>query len=330
MSNAPTTRKAQTEEQACKTVVFTVLICTYKRSELLRQAIDSVLATTPRRIQYEILVVDNAEDDKTRFLVTNYASEYPVRYVLEKKIGLSNARNTGVGCSKGKFVVFLDDDGEVAPGWLEGFESAFKAHPDASAIGGRIVPKFHAKEPFWLHDDSKRFYGEYDLGTKIERCDWVPGGNAAWRLSVVTEAGGFDANFGRIGSSPALGSEESVLIKAVEQAGGVFYYTPEALMYHHIIPEKLKIRWIVSRYFGQGVTSVRWQVALGNLSEKQYAKRHFMALKKRIAMMALVVFKSAALFRRKKMTNALFEIIRSCGELSETYKLLNGNPRIGK
>lgn len=307
----------------CAKVQFTVLICTHNREAWLGQAIDSVLKTTSHEIDYEILIVDNASTDGTKALVEPYLGQNPVRYIYEPKLGLSNARNTGNANAFGEFVVYLDDDGEAAPGWLEGFLKAFEQHPEASGVGGRIVPKFHGKEPAWMFEKSMRFYGAYDLGDAVATCEWVPGGNAAWRLSVIEAAGGFDPNFGRVGDSPALGSEESALIKKVMDSGGVFYYTPYALMYHHIVPEKLKLKWIMTRYYGQGVTSVRWQHVFGRLSERAHAKIHLNSLYKRSVRLCGAAMRSLVLFRAEEASDKFFDLVRCIGEVSETRKLLS-------
>ena len=60
-------------------------------------------------------MVDNAPaSDATRDLVRRFPE---VRYVRERRPGLSVARNTGLRRSTGSIVAFTDDDAEPHPAW---------------------------------------------------------------------------------------------------------------------------------------------------------------------------------------------------------------------
>ena len=100
--------------------IVSVIITTYKRSELLPRAIDSVLAQSYENV--EILVVDdNAPDSEYRkatenLITTRYSQEPKVRYVkMPKNSGSCPARARGVSESKGEYINFLDDDDEFLP-----------------------------------------------------------------------------------------------------------------------------------------------------------------------------------------------------------------------
>jgi glycosyltransferase involved in cell wall biosynthesis len=77
----------------------TVVLCTYNRAEILRNALRSVtLQETSNRFIYDILVIDNASTDSTRAVVTEVAANSPVAvsYVEEQIEGIVPARNRGV------------------------------------------------------------------------------------------------------------------------------------------------------------------------------------------------------------------------------------------
>ena len=77
---------------------ISVVIPTYNRSEMLKRAISSVLNQTIR--VREIIVVDNNSSDDTPEIISDL---YPqIKYFVEKKQGVSHARNLGIKKSKSK------------------------------------------------------------------------------------------------------------------------------------------------------------------------------------------------------------------------------------
>ncbi len=106
--------------------LFSVVICTYNRSQRLRGALDSV--SRQDESDYELIVVDDGSEDDTAEVVASFDSPL-VRYVRRPNGGLSTARNTGIKVAQGEFVIFLDDDDRVEPSWLSTL---------ASRIGPRI------------------------------------------------------------------------------------------------------------------------------------------------------------------------------------------------
>lgn len=94
--------------------LVSVIITTYKRSDLLGKAIDSVLNQNYNNL--EIIVVDdnNPESEfrvKTQKKMQQYQVNPKVVYIqhTENKNGAA-ARNTGLKNANGKYVTYLDDD----------------------------------------------------------------------------------------------------------------------------------------------------------------------------------------------------------------------------
>ncbi|TBX66359.1 glycosyltransferase family 2 protein [Flavobacterium silvisoli] len=99
--------------------LVSVIIPTYKRSDYLMRAIDSVLNQTYKNI--EIIVVDDNDNNSESRKLTHQKLE---GLINDKKIiylkhesnkGLSAARNTGLLNAKGDYISFLDDDDEFHP-----------------------------------------------------------------------------------------------------------------------------------------------------------------------------------------------------------------------
>ena len=92
-----------------------VIIPTYNRCDLLKRAIKSVIkqTITPK----EIIIVDNGSTDQTYQMVSSLFPE--INYFIEKKRGVSAARNKGILESKSKWIAFLDSDDAWKPTKLE-------------------------------------------------------------------------------------------------------------------------------------------------------------------------------------------------------------------
>lgn len=94
---------------------ISVIIPTYNRCDLLKRAINSVIkqTITPK----EIIIVDNGSTDQTYQMVSSLFPE--ISYFIEKKRGVSAARNKGILESKSKWIAFLDSDDTWKPTKLE-------------------------------------------------------------------------------------------------------------------------------------------------------------------------------------------------------------------
>ena len=94
---------------------ISVIIPTYNRCDLLKRAINSVIKQTIK--PKEIIIVDNGSIDQTYQMVSSLFPE--INYFIEKKRGVSAARNKGILESKSKWIAFLDSDDAWKPTKLE-------------------------------------------------------------------------------------------------------------------------------------------------------------------------------------------------------------------
>ncbi|MCI0529998.1 MAG: glycosyltransferase family 2 protein, partial [Nitrospira sp.] len=120
---------------------ISLVIPTYNRPKELLRALKSLEDQTLN--EFEIVVVDNANDEKLAFLVQDFAmnlKKVKIRYVSEPKLGLHNARHAGVKATCSDILVFTDDDATFHPEWLQAYVGAFKMHPEMVAAGGPVRP----------------------------------------------------------------------------------------------------------------------------------------------------------------------------------------------
>lgn len=100
-----------------------VIIPTYNRSVLVKEAIESVLAQTLGDL--EVLVVDDGSTDDTRKTIEAIADKR-VRYFYKENGGVSSAKNIGLRQAAGEYVAFLDSDDLWEPDYLNTMISAIK------------------------------------------------------------------------------------------------------------------------------------------------------------------------------------------------------------
>ena len=113
----------------------TVVIPTYNRRDIVRDAIDSVLGQT--RLPAQILIVDDGSKDDTAESVSSYGDA--VQYCYQSNAGLSAARNHGIWAATQPFVAFLDDDDVWHPRKIELQMRCFELEP---AIGLLAAEQF--------------------------------------------------------------------------------------------------------------------------------------------------------------------------------------------
>jgi len=86
---------------------ISVIIPTFNRAALVKEAVASVLAQTYR--DFELLVVDDGSTDGTREALAAFGGEIRV-LSRPSRGGVSAARNAGIAAAQGKWLAFLDSD----------------------------------------------------------------------------------------------------------------------------------------------------------------------------------------------------------------------------
>ncbi len=136
-----------------------VIIPTYNRLPMLKEAVDSVLSQDFE--DFELIVVDDGSADGTAEEIKKYGGRVRFLQVSENR-GVSAARNRGLLHARGKYVAFLDSDDLWVKGKLK-IQVAFLddnpqyplCYTDEIWIrkGKRVNPKVrHAKYSGWIFE----------------------------------------------------------------------------------------------------------------------------------------------------------------------------------
>ncbi|MCP4129764.1 MAG: glycosyltransferase family 2 protein [bacterium] len=122
--------------------LFTVIIPTYNRYELLKRAIDSVVGQT--MTDFELIIVDDGSSDETYSIEKEYPGR--LKYLRQENAGVSAARNTGIRAADSPYITLLDSDDTWFPGKLEAHREYIQAHPEI---------KIHQTEDIWIRNGKR-------------------------------------------------------------------------------------------------------------------------------------------------------------------------------
>jgi len=110
-----------------KNQIVSVIIPTYNRARMLKEAVDSVLDQDYPHI--ELIIVDDESTDTTAELLKTYGRDLTV--ISQKNSGVSAARNAGIAAASGRYIAFLDSDDLWLPQKLTQQVQFLTLHPEA-------------------------------------------------------------------------------------------------------------------------------------------------------------------------------------------------------
>ncbi|MFM6994744.1 MAG: glycosyltransferase family 2 protein [Sediminibacterium sp.] len=178
--------------------LVSVIIPTYKNSNTLIRAINSVISQTYEN--WELIIVDDndpfsPERRNTEKNVEQYFDYKNIIYISHSSnLNASAARNTGFKFAKGELIAFLDDDDEFYP---EKLEKQVLALSELDLSWGGIYCNYEIISP----DKRKAYVNNHDeniLENLLLVKNSICGGSTLLvRRSVYEDLKGFDVEFNR-------------------------------------------------------------------------------------------------------------------------------------
>ncbi len=182
---------------------------------------------------FEVIVVDDFSTDTT----ADEISKTPGVVYLRNEVnaGFIASCNRGAREARGNFLVFLNNDTEVRPGWLSALLSVFRLRTDAGLAGAKLVyadGRLQEAGGIIWRDASGINYGKWQnpghpAYNYLREVDYCSGACILIPRALFEEVGGFD---------PALAPayyEDTDLAFKIRQAGRKVYYQPLATVIHH-------------------------------------------------------------------------------------------------
>jgi GT2 family glycosyltransferase len=176
----------------------TLVVLSFNGRDLLAATLPSVLAQGR-----DVVVVDNGSGDGTAAWLRE---QWPHVGVLElpENVGVAAALNRGLAGVDSELVALLNNDVELAPGWLDPLVAALRAHPEAASATGKLL-RYHDRERIDAAGDVllrsaavvNRGAGELDRG-QYDCAEAVFGacaGAALYRRAAFDAVGPFDETY---------------------------------------------------------------------------------------------------------------------------------------
>lgn len=213
--------------------LVSIITINFNQLRMTCELLDSLRQVTYSNL--EVIVVDNhsAEDPTTVI-----SQKYPdVRLIVaSENLGFAGGNNLGIGAAKGEYLLFLNNDTEVDPGFLEPLVALFETNARAGAAsskilyynsGGMIQYAGSSRiDPFTGR--SKRIgYMEKDNGQHdtLRETDLAHGAAMMVPRRVIDEVGMMPEFF-------FLYYEEVDWCESIKKAGYSVYFVPGSKVYH--------------------------------------------------------------------------------------------------
>ncbi|MEA2060760.1 MAG: glycosyltransferase family A protein, partial [Thermodesulfobacteriota bacterium] len=131
---------------------ISIIIPTYNRPADLNRCLVSILNQTVPPL--EVMVIDdgNLADPPLMDAVLRRGIEYLYHKKEASERGLTKSRNWGVKKAKGDIILFLDDDVELLPDYIEILLKVYKNYPEVAGAGGYNQKSKPLKKIWLLYD----------------------------------------------------------------------------------------------------------------------------------------------------------------------------------
>lgn len=112
---------------------YSIIIPVYNRPDEVDELLNSLTQQTVR--DFEVIVVEDGSSVTCEHVVKRYEQQLNIRYFNKPNSGPGQTRNYGAERSSGEYLLILDSDCILPPGYLAAIEEELKRQP-ADAFGG--------------------------------------------------------------------------------------------------------------------------------------------------------------------------------------------------
>ena len=183
---------------------------------------------------YELLVIDNCSDDgSARYLKERFETR-PLKVVRNPANNYTQGLNLALDAAGGKFLLYLNNDVEVNPGFVEPLVESMEARKEVGIVQCKLLDARNrsridslGEEIDFLGYHTSWSAGELDFGSLAQPFE-VPCTNGSAfmiRKHVLSELGGFDARY-------HSGYEDVNLSLAARALGYTILTNPRSVVYH--------------------------------------------------------------------------------------------------
>lgn len=206
-----------------------IVIPVYNKWKYTLNCLKSIAENTEG--DYEVIVIDDSSTDETARVLSKVKNLHLI--INEQNEGFVESCNRGAKASKGKYILFLNNDTMVTTGWLPPLLETIRRE-DVGAVGSKLVyPDGTLQEAgsiVW-RDGSALGYGRGDDSSKpeynyVREVDYCSGASLMVKGELFARIGGFDERF-----KPGY-YEDTDLCFAIRKFGYRVIYQPMSVIVH--------------------------------------------------------------------------------------------------
>ena len=125
-------------------VIASIIIPVFNNAILTQHCLLSIVRNTDptyfniNKYDYEIIIVDNASTDETADMLKSVKGNIKVISNAVNQ-GFSIACNQGADIAQGKYLILLNNDTQVCPGWLENLIRFAEENEKVGAVGSKLL-----------------------------------------------------------------------------------------------------------------------------------------------------------------------------------------------
>lgn len=209
-----------------------VIILGFNKWQYSYSCLKSLVKNTSFKLNFEVIFIDNNSSDETPELAKKVKNLVYVRN--EDNLGFVGGCNQGAKIAKGKFLVFLNNDTFVLPGWLSKLVETLKKDDSIGLVGSKLVyPDGKLQEAggiVWQDKNAWNFGNGGDPGefqfNYLKDVDYCSGASLAIKKELFFAVGGFDEIY-----APAFFEDTDLAFK-VRKAGKRTVYQPKSELIH--------------------------------------------------------------------------------------------------
>ncbi len=184
-------------------------------------------------VAFEVIVMDDCSKDATADYLALVRGVRVVRN--ETNLGFLHSCNKGASLARGAYLLFLNNDTQVHPGWMDALYDTFNEYPQAGLVGSKLVyPNGRLQEAggvIWKDAGGTNYGRESDPLMPeygyLRDVDYCSGASIMVPRALFEQIGGFDKNL-----APAY-YEDTDLAFAVRREGYRVLYQPFSTVIHY-------------------------------------------------------------------------------------------------
>lgn len=178
-----------------------IIIVNFNGRSLIENCLNSLFSSNYPLNKLEIIVVDNGStDNSVSFVRRNFPR---VKIIKSKENNYAKANNIGIKHSKGKYIVFLNNDTQVDKNWLLPLVELAKSDKRIGAVGSKLLLPDGRLQSFGHREYPNYVWGDNGHGdnpdlpqyNKITEVKSICGAAVLYKRECFKKVGFFDEDF---------------------------------------------------------------------------------------------------------------------------------------